>query len=205
MDSEETKGLVARLKSGERSVLEPLIEKHDEYLKQVIRTRLGPRIRRRVGVSDVAQAARLDAFERIEEYIAGEEMPFRWWIRKAAQNRLQRVFEQHLDAQKRDVRREIPLPDRSSLCLVAKLAGSGPTPSQHAVQREQADQVRHALAQLPEADREILIMRTVEGLPYDEIGFVLGVKPATARKRRGRALLRLDRLLRDQGFSESSV
>jgi len=117
---------------------------------------------------------------------------------------LQRVFEQHLDAQKRDIRREVSLPDKSSLCIVAKLAGTGPTPSQHAAKREQAERVRRALAQLPDTDREILLMRTVEGLPYDEIGYVLGIEPAAARKRRGRALLRLDRLLRDQGFSESS-
>ena len=48
-------------------------------------------------------------------------------------------------------------------------------------------------------------MRTVEGLPYDEIGYILGIEPASARKRRGRAPLRLDRLLRDQGFTESSL
>lgn len=204
MDSEETQGLVARLKQGDRSVLDPLFEKHNDYLKQVIRTRLGQRLRRRVGVSDVAQAAQLDALEGIDDYIANDDLPFRWWLRKAAQHQLQRVFEQHLDAQKRDIRREVPLPDKSSLCIVAKLAGTGPTPSQYAAKREQAERVRRALAQLPDTDREILLMRTVEGLPYDEIGYVLGIEPAAARKRRGRALLRLDRLLRDQGFSESS-
>ena len=205
MDSEETQGLVARLREGDRSVLDPLFQKHNDYIKEVIRTRLGQRLRRRVGVSDVAQAAQLDALEHVDDYIATDDLPFRWWLRKAAQRRLQRVFEEHLDAQKRDIRREIPLPDKSSLCIVAKLAASGTTPSQHAVKREQAERVRRALAELPDADREILLMRTVEGLPYDEIGYILGIEPAVARKRRGRALLRLDRILRDQGFTESSA
>ncbi|MHC4971514.1 MAG: sigma-70 family RNA polymerase sigma factor [Planctomycetota bacterium] len=196
---------MAQLKSGDRDALGPLFAKHAPYIKKVIGTRLGERIRRRVGVSDVVQATQLDAFERIDEFVEGEDLPFRWWLRKAAQRRLQRVIEQHLDTQKRDIRREVPLPDKSSLCIVAKLAGAGPTPSQHAVRREQAERVRRALAQLPDADREILLMRTVEGLPYDEIGYVLGIDPAAARKRRGRALLRLDRLLRDQGFAETSL
>ena len=47
MDSEETQGLVARLKEGDRSVLDPLFHKHNDYIKQVIRTRLGQRLRRR--------------------------------------------------------------------------------------------------------------------------------------------------------------
>ncbi len=46
MDSEETQGLVARLKEGDRSVLDPLFHKHNDYIKQVIRTRLGQRLRR---------------------------------------------------------------------------------------------------------------------------------------------------------------
>ena len=42
-----------------------------------------------------------------------------------------------------------------------------------------------------ETDREILLMRTVEELPYQEIGCLLDIAPAAARKRYGRALLRL--------------
>ena len=205
MDSEETRVLVERLRSGERAVLDPLLEQHEPYLRHVVEMRLDKRLRRRVGVSDVVQATQLDVIQRIEDYLAHSDLPFRLWLRRAAHERLKRVWAENLNASKRDIRREIPLPDKSSLCFVAKLAGPGPTPSQQAARGEQAEQVRLALAQLRDADREILLMRTVEGLPYDEIGYVLGIKPAAARKRRGRALLRLDRLLRDQGFTESNA
>jgi len=46
-------------------------------------------------------------------------------------------------------------------------------------------------------------MRTFENLPYEEIGYVLAIEPAAARKRHGRALLRLERLLREDGLKES--
>src|SRR3712207_8250455 len=41
------------------------------------------------------------------------------------------------------------------------------------------------------ADREVLLMRSYEGLSYQEIGCLLDIDVAAARKRHGRALLRL--------------
>jgi DNA-directed RNA polymerase specialized sigma24 family protein len=42
----------------------------------------------------------------------------------------------------------------------------------------------------------------VDELPYQEIGCILDLDPAAARKRYGRALLRLRKLLRDAGLLE---
>ena len=60
-----------------------------------------------------------------------------------------------------------------------------------------------ALARLPDTDREILLMRTFEGATFEEVALVLNVKPEAVRKRYGRALLRLHRLLLESGFKES--
>jgi len=204
-DSVETRALVERLRSGERSVLDPLLEQHRPYLRRVIEARLDKRLRRRVGVSDVVQATQLDAIQRIDDYIAKGDLPFRWWLRRAAHERLKRVWAENVQAAKRDIRREVPLPDRSSLFLAAQVVGAGSSPSQRLAKKEQAQRVRQALARLSEGDREILLMRAFEDLPYDEIGYVLGIEPAAARKRHGRALLRLDVLLREGGMRESEL
>ena len=48
-------------------------------------------------------------------------------------------------------------------------------------------------------------MRHGEGMPFEEIGCLLDIEPATARKRFGRALIRLQKALRDRGLlGESS-
>jgi len=193
------------LRSGERTVLDPLLEQHRPYLRRVVEMRLDKRLRRRVGVSDVVQATQLDALERIDDYISGDEMPFRWWLRRAAHERLKRVWRENLKAAKRDIRREIPLPDRSSLHIAARLVADGSSPSQRVAKGEQARRVRQALARLPESDREILMMRAFEDLPYDEIGYILRIDPAAARQRHGRALFRLDQLLREGGMRESQL
>ena len=56
--------------------------------------------------------------------------------------------------------------------------------------------MRDALAQLSETDREILLMRNVEELPYEEIGCLLDLSVPAARKHCGRALLRLQKITR---------
>jgi DNA-directed RNA polymerase specialized sigma24 family protein len=61
------------------------------------------------------------------------------------------------------------------------------------------------VARLPEADQEILLLRTYEGLSNQEAAYVLGLDPATASKRHGRAVLRLHRLLVEDGLTGSQL
>jgi RNA polymerase sigma-70 factor (ECF subfamily) len=130
-------------------------------------------------------------------------MPFRLWLRKTACERLLKLREYHLDAARRSLDREVPLPERSSLLLAQRLFAVESSPSQRLSRREIARRVSEALAQLPDADREILLMQIFEGLSYEEVGAALEIAPAAARKRYGRALLRLQKLLIDNGLLES--
>lgn len=68
--------------------------------------------------------------------------------------------------------------------------------------RELADRVSRAVARLADNDREILLLRHAEDLPFEEIACLLDIEPAAARKRFGRALIRLQKVLRDEGLLE---
>jgi RNA polymerase sigma-70 factor (ECF subfamily) len=68
--------------------------------------------------------------------------------------------------------------------------------------RELAERVSQAVADLAEADREILLLRDADELPYEEIGCLLEIEPAAARKRYGRALIRLQQVLSERGILE---
>jgi DNA-directed RNA polymerase specialized sigma24 family protein len=52
-------------------------------------------------------------------------------------------------------------------------------------------------------DRAILLMRQVEELSYQEVACLLDIEPAAARQRYGRALLRLRKVLFEDGAPES--
>jgi DNA-directed RNA polymerase specialized sigma24 family protein len=56
------------------------------------------------------------------------------------------------------------------------------------------------VATLAEADQEVLLMRHGEAMPFEEVACVLGIEPAAARKRFGRALIRLQKELEDRGL-----
>ena len=63
--------------------------------------------------------------------------------------------------------------------------------------------VRQAVGALDEADREIILMRNFEELTNQEVAEALGIAPAAASKRYGRALLRLKDVLIERGLSGS--
>jgi len=70
---------------------------------------------------------------------------------------------------------------------------------------EQVRCIRRALGRLSDDDRNIMLMRIFEQLTFDDIGYVLDIEAATARKRYGRALIRLGKITRDMGMTESQI
>lgn len=67
-----------------------------------------------------------------------------------------------------------------------------PGPEQVAAGRESGRRLRRALAELPRVFREAVVLRDLEGLAYEEIAEVTGVRIGTVRSRiaRGRERLR---------------
>ncbi len=64
-------------------------------------------------------------------------------------------------------------------------------PRAEEVSDTQLEQVRHAVAELPVRYREIVLLRFMDGLNYNEIARRLGQRPGTVRVRLHRALGRL--------------
>jgi RNA polymerase sigma-70 factor (ECF subfamily) len=196
-DSAETQALLRLVRTGDRAAFDRLFALYRPYLRQVIELRLDRRLRARIDPSDVVQEAQLEAYRRLPDYVARRPMSFRLWLRKTAHQRLLMLRRCHLGAARRDAAREVPWPDDSSVQLARQLLAPDPTPSQEVAGREQARQVREAVARLPAADRQILVLRNLEGLSNTEVAELLRVDPATASRGYGRALLRLRELLEE--------
>jgi RNA polymerase sigma-70 factor, ECF subfamily len=200
-DPDETERLLERAAAGDPAAFDELFGRHRDFLRLVVQLRMDPRLRARVDPSDVVQEAQLDAFRRLRDFLGRRPMPFRLWLRKTTRERLLKVQRRHLETGRRDAGREVPLPERSSLALARQLS-AGTSPSQRLDRSEAARHVRDAVARLPEADREVLLMRNFEGLSNQEVAYLLGLDTATASKRHGRALLRLRQALLSGGFTD---
>ena len=202
-DSAETCESLERIRQGDREALERLLERHRPALHDFVELHLDPRLRARVDPSDVVQDAQMEVVRRMDDFLVNRPMPFRIWLRKKTYERLLNLRRDHLTRARRSVSREMAWPDRSSLLLARPLLAGGPSPSQQLEARELAEKLSRAVACLADTDREILMMRHAEDLPFQEIACLLDIEPDAARKRFGRALIRLQKLLIDEGLLES--
>ena len=203
-DSDETSGLLDEIRDGQPA-FDRLFTRHRDALRATVSLRFDPALRGRLDPSDVVQDTQMEAFRRLPEFLQRQPMPFHLWLRKMAYERLIMMRRRHLGASCRAVGSELPLPEQSSVMLAKNLLANEKSPSQQVETAELAHRVRLALAQLPDMDREILLMRTFEMLSYDDIACVLEIESATARKRYGRALLRLHGLIVAEGITGSKL
>lgn len=201
-DSARTQGLLDQIAAGDPKALDLLLARYQPDLLAFVECRLDPRLRARFNGSDVVQEAQVEVVRRMKDYLKRRPMPFHLWARKTAYQRLLNMQRDHRRRARRSVDREVVIPERSSLLLVEPFLAKTPSPSARLAAREAAERVGQAVAKLAEPDREILLMRHVEDLPYEEIACLLDIDPAAARKRYGRALIRLQRVLSECGLLE---
>jgi RNA polymerase sigma-70 factor (ECF subfamily) len=204
-DSVTTMELLNGVSASDSRSFEQLFLRHRAFIRRVVDLRLDRKLRARVDPSDIVQETQLEAFRRLPDYLRRKPMPFRLWLRKTACERLTMIRRRHVHAVRRSVDLEMPLPNKSSVQQGETLKAGGSTPSQQAGRRELASRVQNAIEELPPPDREILLLRHYEGLTHDEAARVLKIESATARKRYGRALLRLHRRLSELGLTESQI
>lgn len=200
-DSAQTSALLDRIGQGDRQALGQLLDRGRPALRDFVDYHLDARLRTRLDPSDVVQEVQLEVVRRMDDYLERRPMPFHLWLRKTAYERLLNLRRDH-QRTRRAIEREVSLPERSSLLMVRPLLHRSASPSRQAEAREFAERVSRAVAELPERDREILTMRHAEDLSYEEIGCLLEIKPAAARQRYGRALIRLQSVLSIHGLLE---
>ena len=193
-------------RGGDTGAFDELFARHRAEVHQAVAGRLGPSLRGRLDPSDVVQETQLDAITRLTDYIKRRPMPFRLWLLRTAVQRLMKLRRQ-ARAARRDIGREEPFPvsDGSSRGVAPAIAASSPSPSQQAAANDSASRLQAMVERLSEADRAILRMRAFEGLSYEDAGERLEIDAAAARKRYGRALLRLRVLLLADGLTESRL
>ena len=161
----------------------------------MVALRMDRRLVARVDPSDVVQEALADAARELSDYLRRRPLPFYPWLRQLAWDRLVEVHRRHLKAGKRSVRREEPdvltLPDESALELAQRLVNNSGSPSEHLLRHELRQRVRAALDRLARTDREVLVLRHLEGLTFPAVAERMGRSLDSVEKLWMRGLKRL--------------
>jgi RNA polymerase sigma-70 factor, ECF subfamily len=198
----DTEQLIEQASRGDPAAREKLLVRHRDRLCNMVQVRMDRRLAARIDPSDVVQEALADAAGKLTDYLRRRPLPFYPWLRRLAWERLVALHRRHLRAGCRSVAREEPgglaLPDESAVALAQRLIAPGPGPSNDLLRQEAAARVQAALAQLSQADREVLVLRYLEGLSNADLAATLEISEAAVKMRHLRALERLHGLLADE-------
>lgn len=92
------------------------------------------------------------------------------------------------DSDGRAILAELPDPDENI------------NPAHAYARRERAAEVRRAIDELPQELREILVLKDIQGLSYEQIGQALALKDGTVKSRLSRARKKLSEILRTRNI-----
>jgi RNA polymerase sigma-70 factor (ECF subfamily) len=183
-------------RAGSREALGEALEACRGYLLLVAQRELDPALHAKGGASDLVQQTFLEAQQDFARFQGDTEAELLAWLRRMLLNNLANFTRRYRDTDKRAVAREISLQALSSLRVRGQgPGGDTPTPSDAAMQDEQALALEHALALLPDDYREVIRLRYQEERSFEEIGQSMERSANAARKLWLRAVERLQQEL----------
>lgn len=179
--------LLLRARAGGGEPVGQLLHLYRNYLLVLATTQFDRRLRRRLSPSDLVQEAMLAAHRDFGQFRGDCEGQFLAWLRQILIHCLHRAIETHLKAKMRDVRCEISIEnisaalDRSTARLSDLFVDKAPSPGAPMRQRESAVEFANQLAALRPHYRDVIIMRNLQGLSFDEISERMQRNPGAVR------------------------
>lgn len=167
--------LLARAKAGDAQAIDALFSLYQNYVRLLATTHFRSKLRARVSASDIVQDTFLKAHRGFGDFRGTTGGEFVVWLRSILSRQIQTLYEQHVTTQSRDVRRELSLEevgnwiDRSTVKLEAVLVASDLSPGTDLQNHERTLRVADAIARLSVDHREVLLLRSIEELGYNEI------------------------------------
>lgn len=152
------------------------LERFRTYLRLLARLQLDPRLRRQLDPSDLVQQALLEAYRSLGQLRGRSEAEVAAWLRQILAHQMAHAL-RDLTRARRDVTRERSLEAalaESSARMEAWLVAEQASPGEQAQQNEQAVRLAVALEQLPEAQREAVVLHYWEGWSVAQIAEQLG-------------------------------
>lgn len=168
--------------------------RYEAWLKLLARSEIDTRFRGKFSASDAVQQTMVEAWKVWDKFRGNTEAERIAWLRGILAHQLAHLARHFAGAQKRDISREQSLEHslaQSSQRLERLLASPEPSPDQNLVAREQHLQLAQVLDRLPDEYRQVILLRNLQELPYEEIAQRMNRKPGAVRMLWVRALARL--------------
>ncbi|MGC6424692.1 MAG: RNA polymerase sigma factor [Lentimonas sp.] len=179
--------LIERIKNGDAAAYNDIVARYYDR----IYARVSQLLKNQQDAEEVTQDAFIRAHRGLDKFRG--DAAFSTWLYQIATNLAHNRY-WYWFRRKRDysVSLDQPLSEEGDLSLENVLPSEGESPAEAAVTQEFVDRVTECMSGLNEKHKEVLILRNVKNLSYEEIAQQLDISVGTVKSRiaRGRDSLR---------------
>ncbi|MDX1967206.1 MAG: sigma-70 family RNA polymerase sigma factor [Planctomycetaceae bacterium] len=188
---------IAQARAGDADARDRLFGACRSFVAVAARVHMERRLQAKVDASDLVQQSLLEAHRGFDGFAGDTPQEWLGWLKQIVAHNAADVIKHYRGAEKRDVGKELPLvsPDTGIDQWDLTPADPSPSPSQIAIGLERELILADALEQLPEDYREILILRSLQRLSFDEVANRMGRSRGACQMLWMRAVERLREML----------
>lgn len=187
--------MLDRARRGDADAFEQLVVKYQTQIYQLCFRITG----NREDAADMTQEAFLKAWRNLEHFQG--DSAFSTWLYRLASNACLDL----LRSAKRRPQMPLTLSDEDGELQTVEPADAAPTPEECVIAEEERSHLTQAMARLDVQQRQLLTLRVVNELSYEEIATVLKLKVGTVKSRLARARDQLRKNLKIIGNTQGPM
>lgn len=188
--------LLQKARSGDGAARDRLFAICRNYVTIAARAEVASWLRAKVDASDLVQQTLLEAHRGLAKFRGHTEAEWLAWLRRILDHNAADFVRRFHGVEKRRVGREVPLRTGNESSIGAPPPiDDGESPSRLVMQKELQLQVADALSGLPDDYQEVIILRNMQRLAFDEIAERMGRSRPAVQMLWTRAIRRLQEAL----------
>jgi len=192
--------LVTRAKSGDTDAFSEIVTCYERFVYNTacrVLTASGLSV---AEADDIAQDSLIKAWRSISTFRG--ECSFSTWLFRVTVNTARDVIRTNARRPVVSLTRSDDDDEEPEIWDVPVTSGDE-IPEEAAERRETIEAVRRAVESLPDDQRQVIVLRDIHGLPYDEISRILGTEVGTIKSRINRGRTNLKKILKNGNFFPS--
>jgi len=163
--------LIEQARSGDSTAREELFALCRGYLGYVARSQVETWLRVKVDASDLVQQTMLEAHRDFDRFAGKSEKEWLGWLKRILSHNAADFVRRYRGTAKRQARREVRFRDPADSLSPGAPEPAAPvaTPSQEFLRLDNELRVSVALAELPPDYQEVIVLRNLQRLPFNEV------------------------------------
>lgn len=183
--------LVGRVRTGDQRAFRQLVER---YQRKVYGVAMGM-LRNKEDARDVAQEAFVKVYRYLDHF-QGDGSFSKWLYRITTNLCIDLIRKRGATRGIHHVEFDEAVKRDTAEAKIGALGSMlGTNPQKSALRKELADQIAEAMGQIPEMHRQVLLLREIEGMSYEDIAQTLKIPKGTVMSRLFHARLKMQLIL----------